>query len=97
MTIELFQNNQRKKIYKALYNNRTYALVQKTMKKTSQFFNIDSTRRKAFGSLAWYGLQHKKRKNILSELSETHYKRRFINRWVEVLNKTHALKERIMT
>ena len=92
MIIELFHKSIRKKIYKALYNNRTIALVKKTMKKTSEFYNIDSIRRKAFSSLAWYALQHKKRKNILSELAETHYKRRFINRWVEVLNKTHDLK-----
>ena len=56
MTIELFQKSIKKKVYKALYNNRTIQLVQKTMKKTSEFMHMESIRRKAFSSLAWYTL-----------------------------------------
>ena len=86
MTIELFKKSIKKKVYKALYNNRTIALVKKMMKQTSEFMHTESLRRKAFSSLAWYSLQHKRRKNAISDLAAVHYKRRFINRWLSVLN-----------
>ena len=69
-----------------MYNNRTLELVAKTMKQTSEFYHSESIRRKAFSGLAWYSLQHKRRKNALSDMADIHYKRRFINRWVTVLN-----------
>lgn len=93
MTEMLFARGLKKKVFRALYNNRTYALVQQSMEQTAQLYHTDALRRKAFESLAWYGLQHKRRKNQLSEEAALHFKRRFVARWVGVLNRAQILKE----
>ena len=93
MTEMLFVRALMKKVFRALYNNRTYALVQQNMEQSAELYHTEALKRKAFESLAWYGLEHKRRKNQLAEMAVLQFKRRFVGRWLGVLNRAQVLKE----
>jgi len=52
-------------------------------------------KRKVLETFVWYALIHKKKKTKLNSIATIHFKRRFVNKWIEVLNHVVSVKENI--
>lgn len=58
-------------------------------------YNTYQMKRKVLETFVWYGLIHKKKKAKLNYMAEIYFKRRFVNKWIEVLNNVTTMKEHI--
>jgi hypothetical protein len=94
-TLDQYQEGLKKKAFKSLYNNRTLRIIKKTMANQAVIYNSEAVKRKALETLIWYTFEHMRMKNKLALIGNLHYKRRYVNRWLQVLNSVSLIKENI--
>lgn len=84
----LHERSLKAKLFKALYEHRTARIVKAALSSKATRHLSDGLLRKAFETLAWYALVHKKKKADFRMQAETWRKKKILGLWYQVLLKT---------
>ena len=90
----MYKKNLLKKCLCALYDRRTNKMLVKTMTQQAEAYHMDNLKSKSFESIVWY-FEKQQRKADLAALGEDIFKRRFLSKWLNALNRSLQFKEQL--